>query len=115
LIVHTASAEAVATEQITDTAVRDALGAKVIGLDNLARHWPRHPDARVLVCSSVLALWGGSGHGIYAAANRMADVLVQRLRAAGLNASSIRWGLWQSVAVVSGEEKNRIARTGLTP
>ncbi|NDJ90341.1 SDR family NAD(P)-dependent oxidoreductase [Mycolicibacter kumamotonensis] len=115
LIVHTASAEAVATEQITDTAVRDALGAKVIGLDNLARHWPRHPDARVLVCSSVLALWGGSGHGLYAAANRMADVLVQRLRAAGLNASSIRWGLWQSVAVVSGEEKNRIARTGLTP
>ncbi|BBX23201.1 polyketide synthase [Mycolicibacter terrae] len=115
LMVHTASAEAIATEQISGGAVRDALGAKVIGLDNLVRRWPRHADARVLVCSSVLALWGGSGHGLYAAANRMADTLVTQLRTSGLNANSIRWGLWQSVAVVSGEEKNRIARTGLTP
>jgi len=115
LIVHTASAEAVATEQITGSAVRDALGAKVIGLDNLVRRWPRYADVHVLVCSSVLALWGGSGHGLYAAANRMADTLAQRLRADGLNANSIRWGLWQNVAVVGGEEKNRIARTGLTP
>ncbi|ORW67669.1 hypothetical protein AWC24_09905 [Mycolicibacter senuensis] len=115
LVVHTASAEAVAAEQITEAAVRDALGAKVFGLDNLVRHWPQRPDARVLVCSSVLALWGGSGHGLYAAANRMADALVCRMRAQGRSATSIRWGLWQSVAVVSGEEKNRIARTGLTP
>lgn len=115
LVVHTASAEAVAAEQIGDAAVRDAFGAKVIGLDNLVRHWPRNADAHVLVCSSVLALWGGSGHGLYAAANRMADILAERLRAAGVNANAIRWGLWQDVAVVSGEEKNRIARTGLTP
>ncbi|MEO6794017.1 MAG: SDR family NAD(P)-dependent oxidoreductase [Mycobacterium sp.] len=115
LMVHTASAEAVAVEEITEAAVREALGAKAIGLYNLERCWPLHDDARVLVCSSVLALWGGSGHGLYAAANRMADALVGRLRAEGRNASSIRWGLWQSVAVVSGEEKNRIARTGLTP
>ncbi|HLR98860.1 MAG TPA: SDR family NAD(P)-dependent oxidoreductase, partial [Mycolicibacillus parakoreensis] len=115
LLLHTASAEAVATDAITETAVREALGAKVIGLDNLARQWPLAAGARVLACSSVLALWGGSGHGLYAAANRMADALVGRLRAAGMHANSIRWGLWQSVAVVSGEEKNRIARTGLTP
>lgn len=115
LLLHTASAEAIATEAITEAAVRDALGAKVIGLDNLVRHWPMHADAHVLACSSVLALWGGSGHGLYAAANRMADALVGRLRAAGLHANSIRWGLWRNVAVVSGEEKNRIARTGLTP
>ncbi|MFL0180603.1 SDR family NAD(P)-dependent oxidoreductase [Mycobacterium sp. SMC-15] len=115
LLVHTASAEAVAASQITAEAVRDAFGAKVIGLDNLARHWPLDADARVLVCSSVLALWGGSGHGLYAAANRMVDTLVGRLRAQGLGATSIRWGLWRSVAVVSGEEKDRIARTGLTP
>ncbi|MEB3061598.1 SDR family NAD(P)-dependent oxidoreductase [[Mycobacterium] zoologicum] len=115
LLVHTASAEAVATDRITPDAVRDAFGAKVIGLDNLVRDWPRHPDADVLVCSSVLALWGGSGHGLYAAANRMADALVGRLRANGLRANSIRWGLWRSVAVVNSQEKDRIARTGLTP
>jgi len=115
LLVHTASAEAVAASKITAEAVRDAFGAKVIGLDNLARHWPLDADARVLVCSSVLALWGGLGHGLYAAANRMADTLVRQLRAQGLGATSIRWGLWRSVAVVSGEEKDRIARTGLTP
>ncbi|OBI05744.1 hypothetical protein A5715_02185 [Mycolicibacter heraklionensis] len=115
LLVHTASAEAVATSKVTDDAVRAAFGAKVIGLDNLARQWPLTADARVLVCSSVLALWGGSGHGLYAAANRMADTLVGQLRAQGRNANSIRWGLWRSVAVVSGEEKDRIARTGLTP
>ncbi|WP_125079297.1 SDR family NAD(P)-dependent oxidoreductase [Mycobacterium sp. P7213] len=115
LLVHTASAEAVATSKVTAAAVRDAFGAKVIGLDNLARHWPLDAGARVLVCSSVLALWGGSGHGLYAAANRMADTLVGQLRAQGLGATSIRWGLWRSVAVVSGQEKDRIARTGLTP
>ncbi|BBY35079.1 hypothetical protein BST33_00900 [Mycolicibacter minnesotensis] len=115
LLVHTASAEAVATAKVTETAVRDALGAKVIGLDNVVRHWPLRADARVLVCSSVLALWGGSGHGLYAAANRMADIKVGQLRAQGHDASSIRWGLWRSVAVVSGEEKDRIGRTGLTP
>ncbi|MGV0624792.1 SDR family NAD(P)-dependent oxidoreductase [Mycolicibacter minnesotensis] len=115
LLVHTASAEAVAAATITDSQVREAFGAKVLGLDNLVRNWPLHADARVLVCSSVLALWGGSGHGLYAAANRMADALVGRLRAQGRHANSIRWGLWQSVAVVTGEEKNRIARTGLTP
>lgn len=115
LLVHTASAEAVATSKVTAEAVRDAFGAKVFGLDNLARLWPLAADARVLVCSSVLALWGGSGHGLYAAANRMADTLVGQLRAQGLGATSIRWGLWRSVAVVSGEEKDRIARTGLTP
>ena len=115
LLVHTASAEAVATDHITQDAVRDAFGAKVIGLDNMVRVWPRRPDAGVLVCSSVLALWGGSGHGIYAAANRMADALVGRFRVNGLRAKSIRWGLWRSVAVVSGQETDRIARTGLTP
>ncbi|MEB3067723.1 SDR family NAD(P)-dependent oxidoreductase [[Mycobacterium] vasticus] len=115
LLVHTASAEAVSSERITQDAVRDAFGAKVIGLDNLVRDWPRRPDAGVLVCSSVLALWGGSGHGLYAAANRMADALVGQLRANGVRANSIRWGLWRSVAVVSGGEKDRIARTGLTP
>ncbi|WP_067971563.1 SDR family NAD(P)-dependent oxidoreductase [Mycolicibacter icosiumassiliensis] len=115
LLVHTASAEAVAASKVTAEAVRDAFGAKVIGLDNLARHWPLDADAHVLVCSSVLALWGGSGHGLYAAANRMADTLVGQLRAQGHGATSIRWGLWRSVAVVSGEEKDRIARTGLTP
>jgi len=115
LLVHTASAEAVAAEQVTDAAVRDALGAKAIGLDTVVRHWPLRDDARVLACSSVLALWGGSGHGLYAAANRMADAVVARLRSDGRKASSIRWGLWRSVAVVTGDEKNRIARTGLTP
>ena len=115
LLVHTASAEAVAASTVTAQAVRDAFGAKVIGLDNLVRHWTLDADARVLVCSSVLALWGGSGHGLYAAANRMADTLVGQLRAQGLGATSIRWGLWRSVAVVSDEEKDRIARTGLTP
>lgn len=115
LVIHAASAPALPTDQITAAAVRNALGAKVIGLDHLARAWPLHAAAKVLVCSSVLALWGGSGHGLYAAANRMADALTAQLRLRGLDASSIRWGLWQTVAVVTGTEKDRIARVGLTP
>lgn len=115
LVVHTASAPAVAADTVTADAARAALGAKVIGLDNLVRCWPLRPDTRVLVCSSVLAFWGGAGHGPYAAANRMADALAGRLRTRGLDATSIRWGLWRTVAVVSGAEKDRIARTGLTP
>ena len=115
LLVHTASAPAIAGSSITTDAVRDAFGAKVIGLQNLTRRWPLRVDARILVCSSVLALWGGSGHGLYAAANRMADIAVAQLRERGHDATSVRWGLWSSVAVVQGQEKDRIARTGLIP
>lgn len=115
LVFHAASAPAVAADRITADAVRNALGAKVLGLDTVVRGWPLQPAARILVCSSVLALWGGAGHGLYAAANRMADVLTGQLRSQGLDANAIRWGLWQTVAVVTGAEKDRIARVGLTP
>jgi mycobactin polyketide synthetase MbtD len=115
LVVHAASAPAVAADEVTAAAVREAFGAKVIGLHNLADAWPLRPGATVLVCSSVLALWGGSGHGLYAAANRMTDALTAGLRSRGVDARSIRWGLWQTVAVVTGAEQDRIARVGLTP
>lgn len=64
-------------------------------------------------CSSVSGLWGGYGHGAYAASNRMLDVLAAQLRAKGLDSTSVRWGLWQGTKIASPDEIARIERSGL--
>lgn len=116
LVVHAAAiAEVAESHQLTPQRVRQAFAAKVIGLHNLVENWPLHQDCRFLLCSSVVGFWGGQGHGLYAAANRMVDAMAGQLRTHGRDCTSVRWGLWQTAAVVSGAERDRIGRTGLVP
>jgi len=116
LVVHAAAiAEIADSHQITPSAAQRVVAAKVIGLANLVENWPLRADSKLLLCSSVVGFWGGRGHGLYAAANRMLDAMAARLRAHGHGCSSVRWGLWQTAAVVTGTERDRIGRTGLVP
>ncbi|WP_422746289.1 mycobactin polyketide synthase MbtD [Mycobacterium sp. WMMD1722] len=120
LLIHTAGAAAFATgERLDAAAAAHTFAAKVTGLSRITETWPLRSDARILLCSSISGLWGGHGHGAYAAANRMLDVMAARLRADGLHATSVRWGLWQATdgatAIVDAAETARIERSGLCP
>ena len=117
LVIHTAGTGQFHAAAELDTAdVADGFGAKVIGLANLTRYWPLRDDARILLCSSVSGLWGGSGHAAYGAANRVLDVMAAQLRAAGRDCSALRFGLWDAPsAIVDDAQTVNITRSGLRP
>lgn len=114
LLIHTAGiAQARSRSDLTGSDVAAVCAAKVRGLAVLADVWPLQPDCRILACSSVFGVWGGHNHAAYAASNRMLDVLVAQLRAAGRDCTAIRWGLWRGAGVVVGNEITRTERSGL--
>jgi mycobactin polyketide synthetase MbtD len=119
LLIHAAGAATFATgDRLDAAAAATALGAKVTGLAHVVEMWPLRPDARILLCSSVSGLWGGRGHAVYSAANRMLDAMALRLRADGRRCVAVRWGLWESetgAGIVDAVETARIVRSGLRP
>jgi polyketide synthase 7 len=79
------------------------------------------PEATVVYFSSVSAAWGSKDHGAHAAANAYLDSLAHRHRAAGRNAISVAWGLWDT-ADGTGEQSalvrhytDQSRRQGLSP
>lgn len=114
LIIHAAGTATFADRAgTTGAALADMAAAKIVGLDTLARTWPIRPDARILLCSSVIGVWGGKGVGGYAAANRMLDVMAAGLRAGGRRATAVRFGIWEGSGIVDAAEIARVQRTGL--
>lgn len=116
VVVHAAGTASFAERaDVTGAALRDMAAAKITGLDHLVAGWPMRPDARMLLCSSVIGVWGGKATAGYAAANRLLDVRAAELRAAGRHCMAVRWGLWQGGGVVDTAEIARVQRAGLRP
>lgn len=120
VLIHAAgTAEFASRDRLTAAATADTLAAKVLGLAHLIDHWPLQPNARILLCSSVIGVWGGAGTAAYAAANRMLDVQAAQLRAQGYRCTSMRWGLWEGrddhTGIVDAAETARVQRSGLRP
>jgi mycobactin polyketide synthetase MbtD len=114
LVIHAAGTATIAPHRdLTSAAARDTFAAKVTGLHHLTQVWPLRPDARILLCSSVSGLWGGRGHAVYSAANRLLDMMAERLREEGRNCTAVRWGLWQDTAIIDADEVARVERSGL--
>jgi mycobactin polyketide synthetase MbtD len=114
LVIHAAGTATIAPHRdLTSAAARDTFAAKVTGLHHLTQVWPLRPDARILLCSSVSGLWGGRGHAVYSAANRLLDMMAERLREEGRNCTAVRWGLWQDTGIIDADEVARVERSGL--
>jgi acyl transferase domain-containing protein/acyl carrier protein len=75
--------------------------------------------AAFLLFSSASGLLGTAGQAGYAAANAFLDAYTQRLRAAGVPAKALAWGLWAEPSAMSGGLGDvylaRGARIGLLP
>ncbi|BBY30724.1 mycobactin polyketide synthase MbtD [Mycolicibacterium sediminis] len=114
LVIHAAGTAVVAPHrELTAAAAHDTFAAKVLGLATLITNWPIRSDARILACSSVSGPWGGRGHAVYSAANRLLDVLVAQLRSAGRDATAIRWGLWEGAGIIDASAMEDVERSGL--
>ncbi|RAV12748.1 polyketide synthase [Mycolicibacterium sp. GF69] len=116
LLIHAAGTAIFADhDALTPAMVADTAAAKIGGLARMAELWPLRPDARILVCSSVSGVWGGRGHAVYSAANRMLDVMAGQLRAKGQHCVAARYGLWSGSGIADASEVRRIERSGLLP
>jgi mycobactin polyketide synthetase MbtD len=116
-IVHAAGSATfgAAPSDASSVQVADTFAAKVGGLARMIELWPTHPEARMLLCSSVSGVWGGRGHAAYSAANRLLDVMAGQLRAQGRHCASVKWGLWDVQGIVDQSEIAHIQRSGLRP
>jgi mycobactin polyketide synthetase MbtD len=124
LIVHAAGSASFGASEglsgLTKAAITDTFAAKVTGLAHLAELWPVRVGARMLLCSSVSGAWGGRGHAVYSAANRLLDVMAAELRAGGRHCVAVKWGLWRAATdgesgrgIVDAAEIENIERSGL--
>ncbi|MFE9664360.1 SDR family NAD(P)-dependent oxidoreductase [Streptomyces sp. NPDC005955] len=77
-------------------------------------------DLRAFVLfSSVAGVLGAPGQGNYAAANGFLDALAEQRHAAGLPATSIAWGLWETpsglTAALGERDRSRMVSAGVQP
>jgi mycobactin polyketide synthetase MbtD len=109
LVVHAAIEYVHAPAAVAAEAAARAAAAKVAGLENLLAALPLADSARILLCSSTAATFGGPGLALYAAVNRMLDALAERLRAGGLDCRSVQWCLWDTSAAPRDAQYDAIA------
>ncbi|MEV6337361.1 nocobactin polyketide synthase NbtC [Nocardia vinacea] len=97
---------------VTAEKLFEMAASKIIGTDHLLRLLPLAAGARIVICSSAAATFGGRGQILYATVNRMLDVLAMRLRAAGTNAVALQWGIWDLEGPLHTVGVDRIAAAG---
>ncbi|MEV0252305.1 nocobactin polyketide synthase NbtC [Nocardia sp. NPDC050712] len=100
---------------ITPELVTAAAASKLVGLENVLDAVPLTADARIVLCSSIAATLPGRGQILYAATNRMLDVTARRLRAQGLDCTSLEWGLWSVAGQLDAHGFDRVANAGVLP
>ena len=118
LVIHAALGYADAPlDAIDPETLRASLDAKVSGLDRLLGSLTDQgsPAPEVLICSSLAATLGGRDQALYAAGNRLTEIAAADLRARGVRASALAWGLWQVQGPLDERGVARVTATGVVP
>lgn len=116
LIIHAAvDYSDLSLAEVTVEKFQQALRAKVGGITNVLATLPRADSCRVMLCSSLAATIGGKGQLMYAAGNRMLDVLADHQRAAGLDCVSVQWGQWTVHLDLDDTGIAKLAAAGVHP
>ncbi|GLY91994.1 type I polyketide synthase [Actinoallomurus iriomotensis] len=102
---------------LTPDRIHAVLDAKVDGAWHLHELTADLDLAAFVLFSSAAGVLGNAGQGNYAAGNTFLDALAQHRRAAGLPATSLAWGLWDSDSkLTAGLDAAGLRRTtGLVP
>ncbi|WHX22549.1 SDR family NAD(P)-dependent oxidoreductase [Streptomyces malaysiensis subsp. malaysiensis] len=119
-VVHTAGTldDALLTD-LTPRRLDTVLRPKVDALTHL-HDLTRDLDlAAFVVFSSATGVLGTPGQANYAAANTYADALAQQRHAAGLPATSLAWGLWETTSALTAgmttAQQQRTRHSGVIP
>ncbi|MGP3972260.1 SDR family NAD(P)-dependent oxidoreductase, partial [Streptomyces sp. 6N223] len=112
----------------TDDAVIDSLTPEAVDrvlAPKANAAWTLHeltrdlPLTAFVLFSSYAGTAGSAGQANYAAANAFLDALAHHRRAAGLPATSLAWGLWESASGITAglgtADMARLARSGVAP
>ncbi|WP_217145334.1 type I polyketide synthase [Streptomyces sp. AC627_RSS907] len=103
--------------RLTPDRLAAVLTAKVDAAMNLRAATADRPLGAFVLFSSVAGLLGNAGQGNYAAANTFLDAYAARLRAEGVPATSLAWGLWETGlgASLTDNDRDRLRRGGIVP
>ncbi|MBO3676551.1 type I polyketide synthase [Streptomyces sp. NEAU-YJ-81] len=119
-VVHTAGAldDALLTD-LTPERLGTVFRPKVDALTHLHDLTRDHDLAAFVIYSSATGALGTPGQANYAAANTYADALAQQRHAAGLPATSLAWGLWETTSALtagmSTTHQQRARHSGVIP
>ncbi|AWS45587.1 type I polyketide synthase [Streptosporangium sp. 'caverna'] len=91
--------------------------AKVDAARNLAAATKDRPLRAFVLYSSVAGIFGNPGQANYAAANAFLDAYATQLRAQGVPATSLAWGLWDAgmAGTLTDAEHRRLRQGGIVP
>ncbi|GCB53322.1 type I polyketide synthase [Streptomyces sp. NL15-2K] len=101
-------------EALTPERLDTVFRAKVDAARNLAAATRDKPLSAFVLYSSASGLLGNAGQANYAAANTFLDAYATHLRAQGIPATSLAWGLWDAGmgSSLTDADRTRLARTG---
>ncbi|WP_425548368.1 type I polyketide synthase [Actinoplanes palleronii] len=99
---------------LTAKRLEAVFGAKVAAARNLVAATQGKPLRALVLFSSASGLFGNAGQANYAAANAFLDSYAVTLRAEGIPATSLAWGLWDAGlgATLGDADRRRMAQAG---
>ncbi|MFK3985707.1 SDR family NAD(P)-dependent oxidoreductase [Micromonospora sp. NPDC050397] len=102
---------------LTPERLENVFRAKVDAARNLVSATADKSLRALVLFSSAAGLFGNAGQGNYAAANAFLDAYAVRLRAEGVAATSLAWGLWDAGmgGALTDADRERMRRGGVVP